>query len=250
MIERQMDGDIAILRLARGKGNALNIELLEAIDRAMEEVEREAVKAIVVTGQGSSFSAGVDLNRLAEEGTAYVERFLPALSKTFYRLQTFPKPLVAAVNGHALAGGCLIAVACDYRLMVAGDGRIGLTELTVGVPFPTIALEIARHAMGPAVMAEAVLTAKRYTPAEALSSRMVHELVAPEELMPRSLAVAQQFAAVPAETFRLTKKQILLPFVERVERWKRHDAEVHQVWMKKEVIEGIRSYMAQVTKKK
>src|SRR5262245_25785640 len=112
MIERSEHDGIVTLRLAHGKASALDIELLEAI---LGELDRAAPKAraVVLTGTGSIFSAGVDLFRVTRDGADYVRRFLPRLSRTFRALFTFPGPVVAAVNGHAIAGGGVLVLACD-----------------------------------------------------------------------------------------------------------------------------------------
>ena len=101
------------------------------------------MKAVIVTGSGSSFSAGVDLFRVIKDGPEYGRRFLPVLDDFLRAALTLPKPMVAAINGHAIAGGCILAAACDHRIMTEGNGRIGIPELAVGVPFP--ALPLADH---------------------------------------------------------------------------------------------------------
>src|SRR5262245_17682571 len=146
MIERSQHEGILTLRLAHGKASALDVELLDALLHELDGVA-EDVHALILTGTGSIFSAGVDLFRLTEEGADYVRRFLPLLSRFLRTLFSFPRPVVAAVNGHAIAGGCVIALACDARLMAEGDATIGLPELLVGVPFPTAAREIVRFAV-------------------------------------------------------------------------------------------------------
>ena len=115
----------------------------------MRACEQSAAGALVITGQGKMFSAGVDLPRLVEGGAAYVREFLPAMNHAFETLFAFPKPLVVAVNGHAIAGGCVMACCADYRIMAREPGRIGIPELLVGVPFPVVPLEIVRFATPP-----------------------------------------------------------------------------------------------------
>src|SRR5262245_53462848 len=134
MIERTLHEGILTLRLAHRKASALDIELLDALLRELDGAV-EDVRAIILTGTGSIFSAGVDLFRLTQEGADYVRRFLPLLSRAVRALFAFPKPVVAAVNGHAIAGGCIMVLAADARLMAEGRGRIGIPELLVGVPF-------------------------------------------------------------------------------------------------------------------
>src|SRR6201992_461123 len=101
---------------------------------------------VILTGAGRAFSAGVDLRALVDGGKGYAEKFVVALSKAFRAIFDHPAPVIAAVNGHAIAGGCVLAMCADVRLM--SGGTIGLTELAVGVPFPVTALEICRDAMG------------------------------------------------------------------------------------------------------
>src|SRR5437764_404780 len=146
MIERDLTEGIATLRLEHGKASALDLELCEALEREIEAAaESDDVRALILTGTGSIFSAGVDLPRLINGGKEYVQDFVEALDAILRALFLFPKPAVAAINGHAIAGGAIVAFACDYRLM--SGGRIGVPEALVGVPFPPLALEIVRFAV-------------------------------------------------------------------------------------------------------
>src|SRR5262249_55465431 len=127
MIERTQNEGILTLRLTHGKASALDVELL---DRLLQELDGMAadVRGVILTGTGSIFSAGVDLFRLMREGPDYGRRFLSLLSRFVRTLFAFPRPVVAAANGHAIAGGCIIVLAADVRLMAEGTGRIGLPE--------------------------------------------------------------------------------------------------------------------------
>src|SRR5580692_11800083 len=174
MLETEDRSGVTVLRLQHGKVNALDTELLRAITAAMRDLD--PASAVVITGHGSAFSAGVDLKRIVDGGQAYVREFLPALTQTFLAVFDHPGPVVAAVNGHAIAGGCVIAAACDLRLMSLG--KIGLAELSVGVPFPVSAMEILRHAIGPAV-GQLVLTAALLDASQARSVGLVHEVTGP-----------------------------------------------------------------------
>ena len=144
MIHRDDHDGVAVLRIEHGKANALDLELCNAIVTAFEEAGD--ARAVVLTGTGRIFSAGVDLFRVIEGGRSYIEAFVPAMCRAFERLFVHPAPVVAAANGHAIAGGCLLVAAADQRLMAEGTARIGIPELQVGVPFPPIALEIIRFA--------------------------------------------------------------------------------------------------------
>lgn len=147
MIHHDINGSIAILRMEHGKVNAMDTEFMAGMNKELSDLESASISAVIITGMGKVFSAGVDLFRVLDGGRDYLEVFLPALTETFIKLFTFPKPVIAAVNGHALAGGCILVCACDYRIMADGPGTIGVPELHVGVPFPTIAIEIMRFVL-------------------------------------------------------------------------------------------------------
>jgi enoyl-CoA hydratase len=125
---KTIDG-IAILTLSHGKANALDIEFCDALASNFAELANSDVKAVVLTGQGRIFSAGVDLKRLSQGGADYIRRFLPALHRLFEAVFFHPRPVVAAVNGHAIAGGCVLACCADRRIMARESGRIGVTEI-------------------------------------------------------------------------------------------------------------------------
>ena len=130
------DGPVATVTLTRGKVNAIDVEVLDELATTLGTLERDAdVGAVVITGAGRAFSAGVDLRRVVDSGPSYVEHLVTGLRRTLEVLFCFPKPTVAAVDGAAVAGGCILACACDRRLMADG-ARIGASELAVGVPFP------------------------------------------------------------------------------------------------------------------
>src|ERR1700722_11641852 len=183
MLETEDRSGVTVLRLRHGKVNALDTELLRAITAAMGDLD--PASAVVITGAGSAFSAGVDLKRIVAGGPPSVREFLPALTEMFLAVFDHPGPVVAAVNGPAIAGGCVLAAACDVRLMAGG--RIGLAELSVGVPFPTVALEIMRHAIGPAA-GNLVLTARLLDAAQAQSIGLIHDVEAPETVLGSAVA--------------------------------------------------------------
>jgi len=175
----------------------------------MRGLDAEEVRAVVLTGAGRAFSAGVDLDRVADGGPGYVTEFLPALVRAFRAVFDLGKPVVAAINGHAIAGGCVLAAACDHRIMATGAGTIGVPELYVGVPFPGAAFEIMRYALGPVDARRAILGGVNHPPAQALAHGYVDELAAPEDLLDRARTVAGRLAAaIPADTFRYTKRQL------------------------------------------
>lgn len=242
MIERRDVDGVAVVRLAHGKVNALDLELVRSLATVFGELASDGSRAVVLTGAGHCFSAGVDLKRVLAGGPAYVEEFVPALSAAFRAVATVPKPVVAAVNGHAIAGGAVLACACDHRLMADGSGRIGVPELAVGVPFPGVAWEIVRMSMGTARARAAVTGAGTHPPVEALARGYVDEVVAADALADRALAVARRLGhGVPADTYAFTKAQLRGG---RLDGGREADAEVVRLWALRSTDGWIRDYLA------
>jgi enoyl-CoA hydratase/carnithine racemase len=242
VIDVQRLGPVAVVRLDHGKVNALDDALLDELVESLDAVERSDARAVVLTGAGRVFSAGVDLQKVLDGGPAYLERLIPALSSGLGRLFASPLPIVAAVNGAAVAGGCILACACDRRLLAEG-ARIGASELLVGVPFPVAALEILRWACGDRTE-EVVLSGKLYASDEAVQVGLAHDVVASADLFERAVAVAATLGAVPAETFRLAKSQLRRPAVERIAAdGPVVDPEVLAVWSSPRTAEALRAQM-------
>jgi enoyl-CoA hydratase len=214
VIDLERHGSVTVLRLDHGKVHALDVVLLGELIDALDAVESSDSRAVVFTGSGRVFCAGVDLQQVLDGGADYLERFIPLLIVAFDRLFSYPLPVVAAVNGAAVAGGCVLACACDRRILVEG-GRIGASELLVGVPFPVSALEILRWACGDKTE-EVVLTGKLYGSDEASSVGLAHEIAPADSLLERALTVAGALGAVAPGAFRLAKEQLRRPVVERI----------------------------------
>jgi enoyl-CoA hydratase len=251
VIERDDVDDIAVVRIAHGKVIALDLELCQALTQTFAEIDAGSPRAIVLTGSGRTFSAGVDLWRVLDGGEAYRDAFLPALTEAFEAVFTANKPVVAAVNGHAVAGGCILVSGCDRRLMAAGSGRIGVTELPVGVPFPVSALEILRYALGTQRAREAVLVGATYEPETGMAKGYLDEVVPAEGLLADAIAVARRMARVPADTFRFTKDQLRREAALRIARLREvEDPKVAELWAARIADGHIRAYMDSVVRRR
>ena len=250
MIEVKQAGDVAILQIVHGKANALDVELCEAIAARFKQIESSSARAVVITGQGRMFCAGVDLIRLTAEGAPYVRKFLPALHKLYETVFFHPKPEVAAINGHAIAGGCVLLCCADKRIAARESGRIGVTELLVGVPFPAMAFEVMRFATAPKYFADVILSGATFPTDAALARGLVDEVVEPNALMERAIAAAQTLAALPPKTFAQTKQQIRQPVADRMRSdGPRVDAAAEQVWTSPETLAHIKDYVSRTFKK-
>jgi len=251
MIERSSEQGITTLRLAHGKASALDLELVEGFARAIAEITvDDETRAVVLTGNGSIFSAGVDLYRLADGGAEYADRFVPALSRMLLELFALPKPLIVAVNGHAIAGGCLFALAADYRVMAAGNGRMGIPEMLVGVPFPPSVIEALRFALPPQHLQMLMYTGRTVLPDEALRLGMIDEVVEAADLPARAMELARHFASLPPKAFALAKRQLRDRTIQHAKHHANElDAEVRELWGAPDTIARVRAYLEKTVKK-
>ena len=234
-------GRVAVVRMAHGKANALDTAMCRDLTAQFGQLERGGYRAAVLTGRGPIFSAGVDLLRLRDGGPGYLDEFLPALSEAFLAVFGCSIPVVAAVNGHAVAGGCILVAACDQRVMNSGHGRIGVTELLVGVPFPVTALEILRFAVGTSQLRELTYFGRTYPAYEALSLGLIDEAEA--SVLPRATAIAGQLAALPPEPLRHTRRQIRGPALHRIASGRATDDLVRRMWDSPAAREKVQEYV-------
>ncbi len=209
MLDRSYHDGVTVIRLAREPANVMDTDLSLALAGALEECDARAdTCAIVLTGSGTVFSAGVDLFRVLDGGREYLETFIPALGRLFEAAGSVGVPLVAAVNGHAIAGGCVLACACDFRILTSEGATIGLPELRVGVPFPSAALAAVCARVPRRFQREAILLGRIYDPAGALERGLVDELADPDRVLPRAIEVARELGSVPRPVFDVTKRQL------------------------------------------
>jgi len=250
MIDVKSQDGIAVLTLAHGKANALDNEFCKALAARFMALRVGDTKAVVITGQGKIFSAGVDLIRVSEGGADYVRKFLPALHRLYDAVFNHPTPVVAAINGHAIAGGAVLAACADRRIMAREGGRIGVTEMLVGVPFPALAFEIVRFAVPPRYLPEFTLGGATYETEAALQRGWIDEAVEPAELLPRALVAAQSLAALSPSAFAQTKMQIRQAITERMaQSGEATEQAVTNIWAAPETLSRIRDFVARRLKK-
>jgi enoyl-CoA hydratase len=183
---------VAEITLDDGKVNAMTLPFFEALGAALDRAEQDRARAVLIAGRPGAFSAGLDLKVLPTLAAAALRTTLLAFGRTMLRVFTFPIPTVAAVSGHAVAGGAALAYACDLRYAAEGPFRLHLNEVAIGLPLPTWALVIAHSAIPPRWHTEALLHARAYSPDEALERGIVHGVARPAE---RLLEIARSAAA-------------------------------------------------------
>ena len=250
MIDLKTENGIAVVTIKHGNANALDIELCEALGKCFEELRSSSARAVVVTGQGRMFSAGVDLLRVSAGGPDYVRKLLPVLHRSFDAVFFHPQPVVAAIDGHAIAGGCVLACCADRRIMARVGGRIGVTELLVGVPFPALAFEAVRFAVPARYLAEFMFGGATYETEAALQRGWVDEVVDADALMAQAMAAAQKLAQLSPAAFSQTKMQLRQEIGERLKRSAAAtDKIATEIWAAPQTLHYIGEYVARTLKK-
>jgi enoyl-CoA hydratase len=200
-------GEEAVVRIDRPPANALDLELLEDGRQALEELAAAEPGAVVLTGRDGFFSAGVDLKLAPTLDAAGQRAMVEGINRLFAGWYSFPRPVVAAVNGHAIAGGLILALCADYRVG-AGQGKLGLTELRAGIGYPLAAMTVVRAELSPPAARRLVLQAELVDPAEAHALGALDEVVDLDFVLARALEVAGELAALPRDAYGRIKRQL------------------------------------------
>ncbi|HJQ23674.1 MAG TPA: enoyl-CoA hydratase/isomerase family protein [Blastocatellia bacterium] len=218
MIQLEDEAGIATLRLDRPPANALDLQFLTKLSETFAELEkRDDLRALIVTGTGRFFSAGLDLKAVPSYSADEQQRLATELNRMVGRLYGLPLPVVAAVNGHSIAGGVIVQLCCDYRVGAAGDYKIGLTEARVGVVFPVAPMAVVQSELSRPAARVAVLLARNVSPEEALAQGLLDELQPAEQLLARARAIAEEMAALPRTSFGRIKRQMRATALAKIE---------------------------------
>lgn len=205
-VDRQ--GDVALVRIDRPPANAMDLALLAEGAATLEELRASEPGAVVLTGRPGYFSAGVDLKFAPTLDAAGQAEMVAGINRLFAGWYSFPRPVVCAVNGHAIAGGLILALCGDYRVGPTDDGKFGLTELAVGIPYPAAAMAVVKAELAPAAARVLALRAQLVGAAEARELGLFDEAVATDQVLPRALEVAGELAALPRATYEQVKRDV------------------------------------------
>lgn len=239
-----MPGDIHLIRLEYGKANAIDGRLLASFDQELDRALESGKKAVVVTGRERFFSAGLDLRALPE-GRDEMGSFIDEFETLNRKLLEFPLPLVTAVNGHAIAGGCILASTGDVRIGASGVYQIGVSEVSLGIVFPASAFEIMRATLAPPYVPEVLLGGKLLDPQQAVEAGILHRLVPPEELLIEAEAAARELGEKPPIAFRHSKLALRAPILERIEKTRAESRRLFlDTWCSPEVAERRKAMLA------
>src|SRR5947207_7379452 len=213
-IRYQVSDNVAQITLDDGKVNAMALAFFEGLNAALDRAERERPGAVVIAGRTGVFSAGLDLKLLPTLPPAELARTMVAFGRIMLRVFTFPIPTVAAVSGHAIAGGAMLAFACDLRYAADGPYRLHLNEVAIGLPLPTWAIAIAESAVPHRWHTEAILHARAYSPPDALARNLVNGVVAPDRLPDEASSAAARLGALHQAAYAASKTRLRAMAVE------------------------------------
>lgn len=207
--------DVHIIQLECDNANAIDTRLLETLTKGLRKAVNDEMKAVVLTGYDKFFSAGLNLKSLPEDRDGMAS-FVDSFEEANLALVRFPLPVVAAVNGHAIAGGCVLACATDLRIGAEGDYKLGVSEVSLGIVFPASAFEIMRHTLTPACVPDVLLGGKMLSPNEARDAGILHRVVPADSLLDEAIAAAIDLGNKPRNAFHHSKLALRAPMLERI----------------------------------
>lgn len=205
MIRTSLRNGIAEIAMDRAPANALNLELIERVRAAHGAACEGGARVIVLTGRPGMFSAGLDVPEILPLSRPEVEAFWRGFFLLTRSLAASPVPVVAAISGHAPAGGAVLAIHCDYRIAARGAFKIGLNEVSVGLPVPDCIMLTLEHLLGARLAQRLAMTAQLLPVEEALACGLVDELTEPEVLLERAHEWSQKLAALPPLAMNRTR---------------------------------------------
>lgn len=210
------EGAIAVLRVDRPHGNAINHDFLEGLQAVLMDAESDpAIRGVVLAASGKIFCPGLDLQELHPLDRPVMERFMQRFSAVVLTLYEFPKPVVAAMHGHALAGGAIVGLCADWRVLRRG-ALVGLNEVKVGVPLPFGVALIVRDAVPRNALTAVALLGRNFSDEGAVAAGLADELADLDAVLTIARERAEEFASKDATSFAVTKRYLRSPVVERI----------------------------------
>jgi enoyl-CoA hydratase/carnithine racemase len=206
-IRIEKEGDIARVVIARGKVNALNEKVVDELAGELRALAGDpGVRALVLTGQGKFFTFGFDIPEFLDYRREDFLRYLTKFTDLYTYVFLYPKPVVAALNGHTIAGGCMLSIACDYRIMVPGKARISLNEIEFGSSLFAGSVEMMKFWVGNREAERLILGGAMYSAEEALRIGLIDEIVPEDQLAAAAKRVAGRYGSKDAAAFESIKK--------------------------------------------
>lgn len=242
----------ATIELNRPKAHAMNLEMIRELTEAFIELaELDNVHGVILTAQGSIFSAGLDVVELFGLDEDRLDGFWEAFHSLMKCMVSFPKPLIAAVNGHAIAGGCVMALCCDHRVMAEGRATIGLNEVPVGLVVPQTVIDLAGHVVGPGTASRMFLNGTLYGSHEAKDIGLIDEYCPEGETLLWAQTKLRKWLAMHPDAWLKTKALLRKPLIEALDvSINEGYGETIREWWSADGRAAVRKTVEQLTKKK
>ena len=215
-VQYSLDNTVATIRIDDGKRNALSPAVFKSIYDAFDQAESDNA-IVIITGRDDVFSAGFDLNVMKRGGPEAI-RMLKMGYSLPARVLNYPRPVIAACNGHVLAMGVFFMLAADYIIGTRGDFKVSANEVAIGMRMPRVAAAMLEHRLTPASYQRAVTLAEYFEVEAAMEAGFFDELVEPDALMDRANALAEEFKALDPRAHKDSKRQIRATLTRRLRR--------------------------------
>lgn len=213
----------ATIAINNGKVNAISHEVIDELNKALDRAITEN-KVVILTGKEGIFSAGFDLKTMTA-GADAAKALVTKGSELVYRMLSFPLPIVAACNGHAIAKGAFLLLACDYRIGVEGDFKIGLNEVQIGMTMHHAGIAMARARLAPVYLDRSVINAELYNPKNAVNAGFLDHIVPVAQLEATAKNVASLFAKLNFRAHAETKQKVRKKILEDLKQAILHDGQ-------------------------
>jgi enoyl-CoA hydratase/carnithine racemase len=235
--------EIATVSLQRGKVNALNEPMVEELQNSLQELEKdENITSVILTGTGKFFSFGFDVPEFLNYSKSDFIRYLEKFTNFYTYLFLFPKPIVAALNGHTIAGACMLATACDFRLMVTGKAKISLNEITFGSAVLAGSVEMLKYCVGSRNSQSILYSGAMYSAEEACQLGLVDQVSSEDALTEDARKVAQELAQKDSLAFRGIKHLLRKPAAEQMIKREKHAIlEFVDIWYSEQTWENLKA---------
>jgi enoyl-CoA hydratase len=244
LVSIEPQGEITVLRLDRPPANAINLELARGFEAAYDAAMADRPRALVLTGRGSFFSGGLDLKIVPAYTPQQQRDLIRVINRLIGRLYACPVPLVGGINGHAVAGGLVVALNADYRIGASGDFQLGLTEARVGIPFPAATMIVLQAELSPVDLRFMTLFSRNFGPEEARARGVLDELQPPASVLERAIEVARDLASIPPDAYRRIKQQVRGAAIARIEQLNATDSDpMLEGWVSPEAQEASASIL-------
>jgi Delta3-Delta2-enoyl-CoA isomerase len=240
-VEMSIDQNVAKVVLSRGTANAINEVLTEELKSCFDELAADAdVKAVVLSGKGNFFSFGLDIPEFLQYAKEDFMRFVTKFADLYTYIFLYPKPVIAALNGHTIAGGCVLAIACDYRVMVSGKARISLKEINFGASLFPGSAEMLKYCVGCRNAELAAYTGAMYSAEKAKGLGLIDQVVPPKDLPESAAMAAQEFARRYSPAFESIKMLLRGNVGEEMKQMdKRYRNEMVDIWYSEQTWEQL-----------